>query len=293
METENTDDPGLEHPGEELAEEPSSSPPDTEHADTLPGDPPADPNDPQYKYWQGAYTRTRQKDRERYGQIEAQHKHYGEILRSFYNDDAYALQVLRQRFPDLASRMTREAGPGAPSQDTRRTDTPSLVHELEAQLGPDLAFLAQRLGPVLETAIRSRIDGAVQPLHQQTEATRAANRKAEEDRLMAEMDATHPGWEAQYGTQMQALDTFLASDQLTHPTFGSKYQLMLRLLNADVSRVHAAREMEQAGRNRLTTGRAARTSSPDIDSQVRSAKTSADAFRLAAQAALQEIRRGV
>ena len=30
------------------------------------GETPADPNDPQYKHWQAAYTKTRQRDRQRY-----------------------------------------------------------------------------------------------------------------------------------------------------------------------------------------------------------------------------------
>src|SRR5262249_46999537 len=63
-----------------------------------------DPNDPQYKRWQAAYTRSRQRDRERYGKMEQEHQQFGQVLRDFYASDEYALQVLRQRFPQLAGR---------------------------------------------------------------------------------------------------------------------------------------------------------------------------------------------
>jgi hypothetical protein len=35
---------------------------------------PEDPNDPQYKYWQAAYTQTRQRERAHYGKLEQEHQ---------------------------------------------------------------------------------------------------------------------------------------------------------------------------------------------------------------------------
>jgi hypothetical protein len=162
---------------------------------------------------------------------------------------------------------------------------------LAQHLGDDLAFLAPRLGPVLERAIQSAIQGAVGPLHEQTRQSQQTARQAEEERMMAEMDSAHPGWEARYGTDMQQLDKFLASTQLSHPKYGNKYQLMLRLLDSDASRVEAARTMAQAGRNRLATGRTGSATQSNIDDRIRKATTDSEAFRLAAEAALAETRR--
>src|SRR5262252_6830479 len=83
---------------------------------------PDDPNDPNWKYWQAAYTRGRQRDRERYGKLEQEHAQFGDVLRNFYTSDEYALQVMRQRFPQLAGRLSLDstssgvsAGPGGSS----------------------------------------------------------------------------------------------------------------------------------------------------------------------------------
>lgn len=251
---------------------------------------PDDPNDPNWKYWQAAYTRGRQRDRERYGKLEQEHAQFGVVLRNFYTSDEYALQVMRQRFPQLAGRLSLDstssgvsAGPGGSS---------GLTQALEQHLGPDLAFLAPRLGPVLEQVLSSYVGQAIRPLQQQSEQQQAAARRSKEDELLSVLDAQHPGWEDRYGGQMRALDDFLNSDALTHPQFGDKYSLYLRLLNPDMARVDAARSLSEAGRGRVITGRAGPTSRPTIAQQVSNAKTNADAFRLAAQAAIAELRRG-
>ena len=253
---------------------------------------PEDVNDPQYKYWQAAYTQTRQRERQRYGQVENEHKQYGDVLRNFYQSDEYALQVLRQRFPQLAAQMTfdgtRGQTQGTPQGSSSQGSSP-LVQALEQRLGKDLAFLAPSLGPVLEEAIAAATQQAVAPLHQQTQQQQEAVRKQAEDVLLADMDSKYPGWEPRYGTDMQALDTFLGSDQLTHPKFGNKYELLLKLVNPDLARIDATRAMNQAGKSRLTTGRSGRASQPNIEAQILGAKTNADAFTLAAQAAMREL----
>lgn len=283
----------LAQTGEELT---GQAEPPPEETDSLFGEPPPDPNDPNYKYWQGAYTKTRQHDRQRdsqrYGKLESEHQQFGEVLRNFYTSDEYALQVLRQRFPQLASRLSLDGTLSPGTQNGAPSTEGVLTQHLLAGLDPDLQFLAPRLGPAIEAAMQAYVGQAVRPLQQQTEQQQVATRRAQEDELLAALDSQHPGWEARYGPQMKALDDFLNSDALTHPTFGDKYSLYLRLLNPDLARVDAARSMSAASRARLVTGRAGRTSSPATEQQVLSAKNSAEAFRLAAQAAMQELRRG-
>ena len=253
---------------------------------------PEDPNDPQYKYWQAAYTQTRQRERQHYGQVEQEHKQYGDVLRQFYQSDEYALQVLRQRFPQLAQQLSmdssRSASPGTPSTQPSHQQS-AMVQALEQRLGKDLAFLAPTLGPVLEDAIQAATRQAVAPIHQQTQQHQEAVRKRQEETLLAEMDSSYPGWESRYGSAMQELDAFFGSDELSHPKYGNKYELMLKILNPDMARIEATREMNKAGKARLTTSRTGRQSTSNIESQVLGAKNNADAFQLAAQAALREL----
>lgn len=251
---------------------------------------PEDPDDPQYKYWQAAYSRTRQQERERYGEMEANHNQYRDVLSNFYKDDAYALQVLRQRFPQLAHQLTMNGGtPGTPPASPRPgQQTSQNIQILEQSLGEDLAFLAPRIGPAIEQMVETRVQALLAPLEQRTQQQQAQSRKAAEDEVMAELDREHPGWEVRYGKDMQELDQFLSGDQLKHPRFGSRYQILHRAVNPDISRVDALRSSQAAGRNRLSTGRAGRQSAPDMTEAIIKAKNS-DAFRLASEAAAREL----
>lgn len=251
---------------------------------------PGPDDDPQYKYWQGAYTKSRQRDRERYGKLETEHTQFGEVLRNFYTSDEYALQVLRQRFPQLAGRLSLD---GATAPRTSETPTGGQLEGLLAQsLGDDLAFLAPRLGPVLERVITAAVSSALAPDRQRTEQREAAERKTQEEAIFAKLDGQYPGWEARYATKMQALDAFLGSDALHHPDFGDRHELLLRLLTPDLARVEAARSMGEAARGRVTSGRAGRPGQPNVQEQARAAPNNADAWEIAAQAALRDWRRG-
>ena len=289
-----TDDDPLEPSAEEQTGEGDGGQADatdgTTVEDTLGGEPPADRNDPQYKYWQAAYTKSRQHDRARYGTLADEHKQYGDVLRQFYQSDEYALQVMRQRFPQLAARLSMDGTSDPQRTHPNGTATSGLVQALEQELGSDLAFLAPRLGPVLEKAIQSGLQAAMHPYQQQSAQQAAMARKREEDRLLADMDSQHPGWETRHGKDMQELERVLASDDLTHPTYGSRYALMHQLLNTDVARVDATREMARAGRARMSTGRAGRQTEPNSDDEVMKAKNNASAFQIAAQAAMRELR---
>ena len=255
---------------------------------------PEDPNDPQYKYWQGAFSRTRQHDRERYGKLESEHQQFGEVLRNFYQDDAYALQVLRQRFPQIANQITLSHGTPGPAAGTTqgRGQGSAVTQLLQDSLGEDLAFLAPRLGPVIEQVVQTMVQTNLAPLEQRSQQQQALARKAAEDKVMAELDGQHPGWEARHGKDMRELDAFLGGDQLEHPRFGNRYQLLHKLVNPDINRVDAVRSMQNAGRNRLSTGRSGRQSAPDPTEAILKARTNSDAFRLAAEAAMRELGQG-
>jgi hypothetical protein len=252
---------------------------------------PEDPNDPQYKYWQAAYSRTRQHDRERYGKVESEHQQFGEVLRNFYNDDAYALQVLRQRFPQIANQITLSNGtPGAAPSTTRPGAGESLATQLlQDSLGEDLTFLAPRLGPPIERVVQAMVKAHLAPFEQQTQHREEQARKATTDKLMAQLDGQHPGWEARHGKEMRELDAFLGSDQVEHPRFGNRYEILHRVVNPDITRVDAVRSMQNAGRNRLSTGRSGKQSAPDPTESILKARTNSDAFRLAAEAAMREL----
>ena len=268
-----------------VLESPEIVPPEAEALQTE-GTPPTDPVLAQ-KYWQAAYTKSRQKDREKYGKVETEHKQYQQLLANFYQDEQYAKQVLAQRFPALASQLLHGGhapvgSPPAPAQTT------GLTQQLQQSLG-EFGFLAPALGPVLERVIQEHVQARVAPLEQRTTQQTEQARRTEEERLLADMDGQYPGWEDSYGADMKVLDDFLNSNALSHPRFGSKYALYYKLLNPDAARLDATRQMQDAARRRTSLGRPGTTAAPTIQAQVLTADSRAAAFRLAARHAMETL----
>jgi hypothetical protein len=94
-------------------------------------------------------------------------------------------------------------------------------------------------------------------------------RRAEEERIRAELDSEVPDWEAKYGDQLQALQAFLASDALTHATFGTKQGLLLRLLDPSISRRDILREMKDKPRQGVRTGRSGQPTRSNLGDKLR------------------------
>jgi len=194
------------------------------------------------------------------------------LVDRFYQDPAYALQIIQQIAPQLGLTLGRGQGtPGQPGTPAPATASTGLADLLTEKLGPDLAFLAPALAPAIEHVVEQRTRAAVAPLEQRAVAQTQAQRQAEEDAIMASLDTEHPGWEEQYGADMQALDAFLASPNLTHPRFGNKYQLYLALLNPAAAKAGAVRDMQAAARNRVGTGRPGRPAASNVIDQIRQA----------------------
>jgi hypothetical protein len=280
------------HPLEDLDDAPVDPDPSedtsatTSDADQLSADgtPPADPVEAK-KYWQAAYTRSRQKDRERYGELEKQHAQYRDVLANFYRDDQYALRVLAERFPQLTQVLGQL---GTSPRGTPSASPTGITQQLQQSLG-DFSFLADKLGPALEQVIEQRVQAQLLPLQRNLTLQQEHATRAETDRLLADMDAKYPGWEEKYGTKMKALDEFLNSESLTHAEFGHKYELLYRLLNPDASRISASRTMLDAARRRSGTSQGSGPGVPNVDDRVRKAETRQDAFKLAAKAALESL----
>lgn len=227
--------------------------------------------------WQAAFTKARQKDRQRYGAIEQEHGQYKDVLQKFYTDDTYAMGVLRQRFPHL--------GAGTPSPGTPQKSAAGLSGLMQEKLGTDLAFLAEPLAD----AVQSAVESALAPMQRQTEEQQASTRREKQLALMAEMDTKYPGWETQYGEDMTSLSRFLGSPDGTHPKYGSKLELLYKLLNPDQARVDLHQTQQRAARSRQSVSRTGAQTQPNLRERLTKAATNHDAFMLAARAAAEEL----
>ncbi len=208
------------------------------------------------------------------------------MVDKFWNDPAYALQVVQQIAPHLGLdiRPTAKTPGQQGTSPALPNSTEGLTALLTEKLGPDLAFLAPALAP----AVLQTVQATVAPLEQRAVAQTQAQRQAQETALMAELDTEHPGWEETYGAQMQELDRFLASDSLSHPTFGSKYQVLLRLLNPAAATRDAVRNLQQAPKNRVGTGRTGRPAASNIVDTIRKTHQE-DGWNAAWQVAIKNV----
>lgn len=210
----------------------------------------------EWKRMQAGFTKARQRDRE---QVRAAQEKV-QLVDRLNSDPQFARQLVEFLAPKVGVTLAsgQQAIERAPAPARADTMSDAVSQALAEKLGPELAFLAPALAEAVSEATRAAVSPFERKQVEQETMTRAqqeAARRAEEDRLMAELDQKLPNWEAEYGGKMEALDAFLASDQLVHPEFGSKYELYLRLLNPDAARATAIRDMQDATRRGVRTGR--------------------------------------
>ena len=237
---------------------------------------------PEYRHFQAAFTKRRQLDRK----DAAQQAQALAVVERFFNDPAYARQVMMQMAPQVGLQFAQapeaftpsDAGqPASPAASTADGTVQELQAQLQEQLG-DFGFLAPMLVPAVQQVAEAAAQQAVAPLKQRAQQSQQQTRQAEESRLLSEMDSKFPGWEAQHRGTMERIDTFLGSDRLHDAEFGSKYELIYRLATGGEgqAKVAAARQLAQAGRNRTSVGTSSRQNGAlNFHDQIRKASRAA------------------
>lgn len=120
---------------------------------------------------------------------------------------------------------------------------------------------------------------------------RRTQRREQYDELSEALTEIAPGWE-EHEEEMLALKQFLESDQLTHKQFGSKLVLLYNLATGNAAAVKTAtKRMVDAGRHRVASGQPVRPQPVDISEKVRGAKTTNEAWDIAAKHAVEELER--
>lgn len=276
---------------EEHGEMTDADPGEAATGDEVPtlGEAPGD-DDPQgqaaYRHWQGVFTRHRERDVAENRKLRDEHAQFSDVLARFNRDDDFALGILRERFPHLATQLAGQSSaqrqPQAGQQGTTAADL------LQQHLGQDLGFLAPSLAPAIEAVVNQLVGSKVGPLEQRISKQSEEARQREEDRLMVKMDSINEHWRERYGADMKELDDFMAGDALEHPKFGSKYELYHKLLNPDAARIEAARGMGNAARRAVRTGRSGETPAPNVAQQMARASNDKAAWDLAVNAAIAE-----
>lgn len=157
-----------------------------------------------------------------------------------------------------------------------------MLDAIKADLGPELDWLAPKIAAATVRAHRH----LNAPREQQDLARQKAERIAQYNEAATKLAAAAPGWEA-HEPDMSEMLSFLQSPALTHDRFGSKLELLHRMVRPDngQARVQAIRSMGEAVKNAARTGQPGRSTTTNLPDRVRQAPNNRAAIEIAAAAA--------
>lgn len=232
----------------------------------------------QWKRMQGTFSR-------RMNEIKGM-KDAADLVQRFNNDPDFAAQVIQQRAAQLGLNLGRQTTAPTSTPPTQQEPPTEFVEAMRQQFPEELQWMVPYQAKAWWAANQKAIEPIMQKLsaHDQTRA----------DELWAEaesaMDEKYPHWRDDEDA-LAELTTFLRSPQLRHAKYGNKIEILWKALKGEALGVsEATRRMSQAGRNRVSTGSSLRATTDNVTERVKQAKTSNEAFRIAAQAALDEMK---
>lgn len=239
---------------------------------------------PIFKRMQGVYTKRMQdiaEIRDRAAEVDR-----------FYNDQAFAQQAVLQWASQNGYTITPPGGQQQQQQPQQAEVPAYLIEAFKNNLAPELQWLAEPQAKAMWTAMQ----GMLQPvLSRQEEAAKLEQqrtmqaRETEWQKHAETLAETAPGWEDHEDVMGELFD-FLKGDELHHPTYGSKLQMLYDLATARAASLKQAQQrVANAGKNRVTSGRpVSRTG--NVEEDVLKASTQ-DAWKLARQHALSQFKK--
>ena len=216
------------------------------------------------------------------------------MVDKFWSDPDFAKQSItewsqRHGIPVSFGGQPNAGAPAGAAPGSRATGSipQELIEAIEAELPAELRWMAKPLA-----ASSWKAHGAViAPMLRETRQKEASQRSAEYEDLATELTEVAPGWEEHEEEMSQLLD-FLRSPELRHRRWGSKLQVLHAIVtgNATATR-EAVRRMGDAARSRTTTGVPGRSTTTNIADRVRGAKSDHEAIQIAAEHAVEELKR--
>lgn len=223
-------------------------------------------------------------------------KQAAELVDRFNSDPEFAKQTILSRAQQLGLNVGMAGQtPAQPNQPAAATAPQTFVDRIKSSLDPSLQWLA----PQLANAFYPAVQEAVAPLQQQLGQSRQSQTEAQFEELSRQLSEKAPGWE-QHEDDMTRLLDFLKSDRLNDRVYGNKLEVLHRMVRGgDYATQEALTRMATAAKNRTTTGQAGKPPTDNLkDRLLKTARSSrgptgfSQAFQMAAQAAVDEVKRG-
>jgi len=211
------------------------------------------------------------------------------VVDRFYNDPGFAQQTLLGWAAQNGFQLVpvgQQGQPGAQTTNGAQKAPSTLVEAVKSNLPQELQWMAEPLAAAQAQAMQQMLS----PVLQQQTAQQQQARVAEWDRYADELRGVAPGWEEHEDVMSEIYD-FFTGPQLHHPKYGSKLEMLYNLATAKAAAIKTATDrVNAAAKNRASSGRTGVPKSPTLDNQVASARTSQDAWEIAKQHALKQLR---
>ena len=241
---------------------------------------------PHWKRMHGQYTKFAQ---ERKALREAQ-----AMVERFNNDPTFAYQTIQQRAAAMGYQLVQPGQNGQGQQPSPVTQgqgngeiPEQFVQAIQAKLPPELHWMA----PSIAQATYGAVQAGLRPLQDQQQKEKVQQRDQMFDEQEAKMTEKYPGWEQHEG-DMTKLNSWLQSDSLSHPMYGSKLEMLYKMATDQAASVsEAAKRLNAAAKNRTSSSQVTSHSAPNINSRVRDRKLSNnDAWDAAAKFAIDHVK---
>ena len=223
-----------------------------------------------------------------------------ELVDRFYNDPQYAAQTLLAMAPRLGLTVTQANGqplpftlPGA-QQQTQGSDVPEHIMQAAKQAvagDKDMEFIAPVIAKAAWAITQAETAGLKQAEQQRTEQARTSEFQAAVD----ELEEEGVTWrEAE--RDMEGFFQFLksaASGQgpLRHPKYGNFLKILYQGATGNKdAQVQAGKRLQQAFQSKTVTSTPTRNNQPDVQRQIKEAKSSEEKWQLAMRDAVRQAR---
>lgn len=234
---------------------------------------------PHWKRMHGTYNK-------RLSEIAAD-KDRAEFAKRFESDPDFAAQQIQARAAKLGMTITKAQAQQAAATGSENAAPREVVEQVRKSLSPELQWMAEQIANSQWALVQSQL----KPLQEQRQTERLQAYQAQYDSLIEDLSGKAPGWETHENEMLELLE-FIKGPDLSHKKFGSKPELLYRIVTGNASAVsEATRRMGEAARNKVSTGTAQRASQPNIEDRIRKAKNNNDAFNIAAKAAVEDLER--
>jgi hypothetical protein len=209
------------------------------------------------------------------------------IVQQFRSDPHGTMRAVAQQLGYELRPASQD--PSTPSRSEVPRDVLQMAEQALREDNPDLAFMAPALAKVAYQIAKQ----TVEPVNNQTQALNQTRRAQEYREAVDQLESEYPEWrthETEMSQRLDFLKSALNGGPMVHPKYGNVLNILYGWSSGDGRAiVAAARRMSEAARNRVSTGVRQTRNVPDVQAQIKKAKSRQDKMRIALNASLGEL----